>query len=125
MAVLPQPLNEWEEILEGTSTYGKLTQLAKQSGIESSLIKGEVAPDAGVRALLDLFILTTPIRLGSFEASFVRAATQHYVSSKTILRSRTALPPTYATRQLWESWASDKRTYVLERGSGGSVDAEA
>lgn len=65
------------------------------SGIDSSLRREEVAPDAAVEALLVTYTLTTTIRPGWSEAYCARLATLLYVNSAITPQSRTRLQAIY------------------------------
>ena len=113
--------------MTGTDIYESIIELAKQSGIESSLDKGEVAPGAAAEELLALCTLTTAIAPGSYEAYSARLAIALYVSSKMTPQSQKHWGVTYATLLRWvysgrrglPMSKENEEWWVENRGVGG------
>lgn len=103
-------LDPWD--ITGTPTYDEITALARTSGIESSLTKGEVAPGVAARDLLVLFTLTTPTSQDSSEEYYARLAIALYVNSKM-------------TPELQKHWGdtSDSPLRWMYSGKGGPMSS--
>lgn len=95
-----------------TDTFNEITALAKTSGIESSLTKGEVAPGAAARDLLVLYTLTTRTGPDLSEGYSARLAIALYVNSKM-------------TPELQKHWGdtSDSPLRWMYSGKGGPMSS--